>query len=74
MVSAVASIVSTVLRRAADQRIILLHDGYANTLHAIPQILDGLRARNLCPGKVVPAATSIPNQWGDAQYVRVVAF
>jgi peptidoglycan/xylan/chitin deacetylase (PgdA/CDA1 family) len=70
----VSTTVNFVLNRAANQKIFLMHDGHANTLAAIPQILDGLKARNLCPGKIVPASTSIPNEWGDPQFVRVVPF
>lgn len=66
--------VNFVVSNAADQRIFLMHDGHANTLAAIPGILDGLRAKGLCSGKIVPATTSIPNEWGDPQLVRVVAF
>jgi len=66
--------VNFVLNNAANQRIFLMHDGHANTLAAIPAILDGLKAKGLCSGKIVPATTSIPNEWGDPQFVRVVAF
>jgi peptidoglycan/xylan/chitin deacetylase (PgdA/CDA1 family) len=66
--------VNYVLNNARDQSIFLMHDGFQNTLNAIPAILDGLKAKGLCSGKIVPAFTSIPNEWGDPQYVRVVAF
>lgn len=66
--------VNFVLSRASNQDIFLMHDGHANTLTAIPQILDGLKSRGLCVGKLVPATTSIPNEWGDPQFVKVVAF
>jgi peptidoglycan/xylan/chitin deacetylase (PgdA/CDA1 family) len=69
-----AATVNFVLSRAADQKIFLMHDGHANTLAAIPQILDGLTAKGLCSGKIVPSATPMPNAWGDPQYVRVVPF
>jgi endo-1,4-beta-xylanase len=69
-----ATTVNFVLSNAADQRIFLMHDGFQNTLNAIPAILDGLKAKGLCSGKIVPSFTSIPNEWGDPQYVRVVAF
>jgi peptidoglycan/xylan/chitin deacetylase (PgdA/CDA1 family) len=66
--------VNFVLSRASNQDIFLMHDGHANTLTAIPQILDGLKSRGLCVGKLVPATTSIPNEWGDPQFVKVVPF
>jgi peptidoglycan/xylan/chitin deacetylase (PgdA/CDA1 family) len=73
---AVSTTVNFVLNRAANQKIFLMHDGHANTLSAIPQILDGLKARNLCVGKIVPTdgSSQIPNEWGDPQFVRVVPF
>jgi len=71
---AVSTTVNFVLSRASNQDIFLMHDGHANTLAAIPQILDGLKSRNLCVGKIIPATTSIPNEWGDPQFVRVVPF
>jgi len=69
-----AATVNFVLSRAADQKIFLMHDGHANTLAAIPRILDGLKAIGLCSGKIVPSTTPIPDEWGDPQYVRVVPF
>jgi peptidoglycan/xylan/chitin deacetylase (PgdA/CDA1 family) len=66
--------VNFVLSNARDQAIFLMHDGFQNTLDAIPGILSGLQAKGLCSGKIVPSFTSIPNEWGDPQYVRVVPF
>lgn len=34
--------------------IILMHDGYQTTIQAVPQILNNLASRGLCPGKIVP--------------------
>lgn len=48
----VSAIVQRVLSAAAPGSIILLHDGYANrgeTAQALPQIIQGLRARGLVP-------------------------
>jgi peptidoglycan/xylan/chitin deacetylase (PgdA/CDA1 family) len=35
-------------------QIILMHDQYATTIAAIPQIAADLRSRNLCPGMICP--------------------
>jgi peptidoglycan/xylan/chitin deacetylase (PgdA/CDA1 family) len=41
--------------------IILMHDaGFQTTVRAVPQILDGLASRGLCPGRIVFTPTSIP--------------
>ncbi|MGA4543975.1 polysaccharide deacetylase family protein [Uniformispora flossi] len=48
--------------------IILLHEGYATTLSAIPRIVDGLAARGLCAGKVVPSATPVEAWPGTTFY------
>jgi peptidoglycan/xylan/chitin deacetylase (PgdA/CDA1 family) len=66
--------VNFVLNNAKNQTIFLMHDGHPNTLAAIPRILDGLKAKGLCVGKIIPSNTSIPNEWGDPQFVKVVAF
>jgi peptidoglycan/xylan/chitin deacetylase (PgdA/CDA1 family) len=44
--------------------IILLHDGWPNTAAAVPAIVNDLRARGLCPGKIVP--TKKPQMMQDA--------
>ncbi|MEU5990484.1 polysaccharide deacetylase family protein [Spirillospora sp. NPDC047418] len=36
-------------------QVILMHDGYATTIQAIPQIVANLRSRNLCPGMISPS-------------------
>jgi peptidoglycan/xylan/chitin deacetylase (PgdA/CDA1 family) len=37
--------------------IILMHDnGFQTTVNAVPQILNGLASRGLCPGRIVPGA------------------
>ncbi len=36
-------------------QIILMHDQYATTIAAIPQIAANLRSRNMCPGMISPA-------------------
>ncbi|SNT64468.1 endo-1,4-beta-xylanase, partial [Streptosporangium subroseum] len=36
-------------------QIILMHDQYATTIAAIPQIAANLRSRNLCPGMISPS-------------------
>ena len=70
-----SSIVDGALANAHDQAIILMHDGYPNTLAAIPQIAAGLTAKGLCPGKIVQSWDNpINNLWGYPMYVNVVPF
>jgi peptidoglycan/xylan/chitin deacetylase (PgdA/CDA1 family) len=63
------SSVSEVVDRALQVQpggIILMHDGYKRTLQALPAILDGLAARGLCTGKIVPdTADRWPDGWAD---------
>jgi endo-1,4-beta-xylanase len=59
---------------ARDQDIVLMHDGYRTTLTAIPQIVAKLRAAQMCPGKIVKSTTSMTNEWGEQEYVKVEAF
>ena len=40
--------------RLTNGQVILMHDGIQNTINAIPQIMSGLAARNLCPGMISP--------------------
>ncbi|HEY2652144.1 MAG TPA: polysaccharide deacetylase family protein [Solirubrobacteraceae bacterium] len=47
-----------------DGGIILLHDGWPNTVAAVPAMVNDLRARGLCPGKIV--ATKKPQIMQDA--------
>jgi len=47
-----------------DGGIILLHDGWPDTAAAVPAIVNDLRARGLCPGKLV--ATTKPQIMQDA--------
>lgn len=32
--------------------VVLMHDGYQTTVDAVPQIVHGLRAKGLCPGRI----------------------
>jgi peptidoglycan-N-acetylglucosamine deacetylase len=48
-----SAIVSAAGRLTAGQ-IILMHDNYATTRAAIPQIVSGLNGRNLCAGMISP--------------------
>lgn len=51
-----AAIVASVkLAKAGD--FVLMHDGYTNTINAIPQIATDLKARGLCAGKIVTSTT-----------------
>ncbi|GAA0406367.1 polysaccharide deacetylase family protein [Microbispora corallina] len=38
--------------RLQNGQVILMHDQYATTIAAIPQIMSNLRSRNLCPGMI----------------------
>jgi peptidoglycan/xylan/chitin deacetylase (PgdA/CDA1 family) len=39
--------------------IILMHDGFPNTVKAVPLILSGLASRGLRPGKIVPTSAAV---------------
>ncbi len=61
-----ASIVSAWKAGAHNQAIILNHDGYANTLAAIPQIVAAMKADGLCAGQIEPDFNSpILSEWGS---------
>ncbi len=49
-----ASIVSAA-GRLTNGQIMLMHDQYATTIAAIPQIVSGLASRNLCAGMISPS-------------------
>ncbi|MBB5957535.1 peptidoglycan/xylan/chitin deacetylase (PgdA/CDA1 family) [Saccharothrix tamanrassetensis] len=40
--------------------IVLMHDGHQNTVDAVPQIVRGLRAKGLCPGRIVDGRVVAP--------------
>jgi len=44
--------------------IIVLHDNNARTLEALPQIVDGLEKKGLCPGKLLTVREKIPSDVG----------
>lgn len=50
---------------------VLMHDGYANTVNAIPQIAADFKARGLCAGKIV--ATGSTNAWEGLDFNASVA-
>jgi peptidoglycan/xylan/chitin deacetylase (PgdA/CDA1 family) len=52
--------------------IILFHDGYTNTLDALPEIVDNLASRGLCAGEIVPSADPIVTSFGQTFYATVV--
>lgn len=53
--------------------IVLMHDaGYATTVAAVPRIIDGLAARGLCAGRVVPTARTI-TAWPGTTFHAVAA-
>ena len=51
---------------------VLMHDGYPNTIAAVPQIAAGLAARGLCAGRIVPS--QIPTvAWEGLDFPATVA-
>jgi peptidoglycan/xylan/chitin deacetylase (PgdA/CDA1 family) len=55
--------------------IILMHDSpYTHTIDALPAIVSGLRAKGLCPGRIVPSATAIPSSYGVPYYATTKAW
>jgi endo-1,4-beta-xylanase len=69
-----ASIVSTA-SQMQNQSIILMHDGYPNTLNAMTQIFSVMKSKSLCPGKIVPSWDNpIYTSWGEAMFLNVVHF
>lgn len=65
-----ASIVATVKTAKAGD-FVLMHDGYPNTVNAIPQIAADLKARGLCAGKIV--ATGTTQAWEGLSFPATVA-
>lgn len=61
-----STIVSIVLTVKAGG-VVLLHDGYPNTIAAIPAIASGLASRGLCAGRIVPSTMPI-NVWEGLDY------
>lgn len=53
---------------------ILMHDGYKNTVSAIPGIAKGLKAKGLCAGKIVKSAVPTNAWWGRDIYATVAAW
>jgi peptidoglycan/xylan/chitin deacetylase (PgdA/CDA1 family) len=60
---------------AKNQDIVLMHDGYATTLAAIPQILANWKAKGLCAGKLQQPEWDNPiaSLFGFPIYEKVVA-
>lgn len=50
---------------------ILMHDGYPNTISAIPQIAAMLKSRGLCAGKIVVGGST--HAWEDMDFPATVA-
>lgn len=63
-----SSIVAAVKNAKAGD-FVIMHDGYANTINAIPQIAADLKARGLCAGKIIPGKTTY---WGDRSFDATV--
>lgn len=60
---------------AVDGDVVLLHDaGHPATVEALPRILDDLRERGLCPGRVERTATEQVAWPGQTFAARVVAW
>lgn len=55
-------IVSKVMEQVRPGSIIILHEGYQNTLTALPEIIQGLQARNLQPVSV----SALLAAWGES--------
>lgn len=53
---------------------ILMHDGYKNTVSAIPGIAKELKAKGLCAGKIVKSATPTNAWWGRDIYAAPAAW
>jgi peptidoglycan/xylan/chitin deacetylase (PgdA/CDA1 family) len=51
---------------------VLMHDGYPNTLAAVPKIAAGLASRGLCAGRIVPSSTPT-NAWEGLDFPAAVA-
>jgi peptidoglycan/xylan/chitin deacetylase (PgdA/CDA1 family) len=70
-----SSIVNNVVSNSHNQTIVLMHDGYPNTLAAIGPIVSGLRNKGLCPGRIIQSWDNpIYTAWGEPMYVNVVPF
>lgn len=61
----VSSIVASALE-VQPGGFVLMHEGYANTISAIPKIAAGLEARGLCAGRIVPS--DVPVRAWDGLY------
>lgn len=53
---------------------VLMHDGYKNTIAAIPAIASGLKAKGLCAGKIVKSDVPTNAWWGRDIYAKPVAW
>lgn len=65
-----AQIVATVKTAKAGD-FVLMHDGYPNTINAIPQISADLKARGLCAGKIVASGSTMA--WENLDFNATVA-
>ena len=69
-----AKIVSVFLAGATDQAVILQHDGYPNTLAAIPQELAGLKSMGLCSGRIVPNSANAGSVYDIPQNYKITSW
>lgn len=53
---------------------VLMHDGYKNTVAAIPAIAAGLKDKGLCAGKIVKSDVPTNAWWGRDIYAKPVAW
>ena len=60
----------TVVEKARAGDLILLHDGLAGTVEAVPCLIRGLRERGLEPGRVVRSGK--PSEQNDGSLVAIL--
>jgi peptidoglycan/xylan/chitin deacetylase (PgdA/CDA1 family) len=68
----VDTIVSRTVDGSVPGAVILLHEQHAGTRAALPRIIDGLRARGYCFGRIVPSHRPVV-AWEDRLYYAAVA-
>lgn len=52
---------------------VLMHDGYQNSINALPQIAADFKARGLCAGKIVTAPAGYSHAWEGLDFDAAVA-
>lgn len=67
--------VDDIVRRALEvqpEGIVLLHDGRANTIQAVPRIVAALRSRGMCPGFLAKTTRTVLSSYKNTKF-NVVA-